>query len=419
MAANDVTIENLRQLLHIQTELREQAETRWRKAQRLLVGLLETFAPDEVDQRLKAGYPLDHLPVDELEHLVRQQVGNRLHNYQSLLNDSQTAQRVQNLRSQVEKLIPQVDELRKDNQELQNRINHLEAEKIDLLNQISALQAVSKVDQEAPITDRNASLEYHEGLPPEPAWMGSWRKTETFERDAGVLKIIAETGLARRPLIEAQAAELFGIKKAGGSIQALLTRVVDLHLIETFRPWTAEGAGTGGRYPDLIRLSDQGRLAYWLLTNQQPRTNEYDLLLERHVSPEHTLLNLQAADVLREAGYQVNLTPPEISLPDGGLFRPDFVIVDDQGATHFVEVERDTDKNIEQRQAKWRNFYQASGGKMYVVCDNRSCMRNIRSEINYCLGNKRLVVSMTNLADLQAGKRGERDSVWLEARNRG
>jgi hypothetical protein len=54
-----------------------------------------------------------------------------------------------------------------------------------------------------------------------------------------------------------------------------------------------------------------------------------------------------------------------------------------------------------------------------VVCDNRSCMRNIRSEINYCLGNRSLVVSMTNLADLQAGKRGEGDSVWLEARNRG
>ena len=97
--------------------------------------------------------------------------------------------------------------------------------------------------------------------------------------------------------------------------------------------------------------------------------------------------------MLREAGYQVNLTPPEITLPDGGLFRPDLVIIDEQGATQFVEVERDANKNIEQRQAKWRNFYQASGGKMFVVCDNRSCMRNIRSEINYCLGNKPLVVS--------------------------
>jgi hypothetical protein len=73
---------------------------------------------------------------------------------------------------------------------------------------------------------------------------------------------------------------------------------------------------------------------------------------------------------------------------------------------------------IEQRQAKWRNFYQASGGMMFVVCDNRSCMRNIRSEINYCLGNKPLVVPLTNLADLQAGKRGEGDRIWLEVKEK-
>lgn len=54
-----------------------------------------------------------------------------------------------------------------------------------------------------------------------------------------------------------------------------------------------------------------------------------------------------------------------------------------------------------------------------MVCDNRSCMRNIRSEINYCLGNKQLFISLTNLADLQTGKPGEGDSIWLEARNRG
>ena len=93
---------------------------------------------------------------------------------------------------------------------------------------------------------------------------------------------------------------------------------------------------------------------------------------------------------------------------------------DDQGApNYFVKVERYSVKNIEQRQAKWRIFYQASGGKMKVVCDNRSCMRNIRSTMNYCLGNKPLVMSLTYLADIQTGKRGEGDSVWLEERNRG
>lgn len=64
--------------------------------------------------------------------------------------------------------------------------------------------------------------------------------------------------------------------------------------------------------------------------------------------------------MLREVGYQVNLTPLEISLPDSGLFRPDLAMIDDQGVTYFVEVERDVDKNLEQRQAKWRNFYQAA-----------------------------------------------------------
>ena len=123
--------------------------------------------------------------------------------------------------------------------------------------------------------------------------------------------------------------------------------------------------------------------------------------------------------MLREAGYQANLTPPEITLLDSGLFRSDMVIIDEKGAPHFVEVERDANKNPEQHQAKRCNIYQASGGRMFVVCGNRSCMRNIRSEINYCLGNRPLVVSLTNLADLQTGKRGEGDSVWLEARNRG
>ena len=125
-------------------------------------------------------------------------------------------------------------------------------------------------------------------------------------------------------------------------------------------------------------ISPQDRLRN---LSANPANVHYDLLLERYVSPEHTLLNLQAADILWEAGYRVNLTPPEITLPDDVLFRPDLVITDEQGATHFVEVERDTDKNIEQRQAKWRNYYQASGGRMFVMCDNRSCMRNIRCPI--------------------------------------
>lgn len=115
----------------------------------------------------------------------------------------------------------------------------------------------------------------------------------------------------------------------------------------------------------------------------------------------------------------MNLTPHDVNLPDGGLFKPDLVLIDEQGALLFIELERDTDKSIEQRQAKWLNFYQASGGRIFVVCDNRFCIRNIRSEINYCLENRSMMLSITNLADIQSGKRGEGDSDWLEVRNRG
>jgi len=416
-----ITVENLRQLLHIQTELREQAETRGRKAQRVLVGLLETFAPDEVDQRLKSGRQLDSLPVEELEQLVRQHIGNQLNQAQALLKDSQSAKTLQQNRDQLDKLRSQFETLREENTRLAGQVASLETERNNLLNQVAALKSASPAFSEQSMNleeVKSTDAEKVNDRPPEPDWMVAWRQAETFDRDSRILIMLGKTGLSRRPVIESQAAEMLGIKKAGGSLQALITRLTDLQLIETFRPWAADGAGTGGRFPDLVRLAERGQMAYWLLTGENPSINEYDLLLERHVSPEHTLLNLQAADMLRDAGYQVNLTPPDVNLPGGGLFKPDLVLIDEQGTLLFVEVERDTDKNIEQRQAKWCNFYQASGGKMYVVCDNRSCMRNIRSEINYCLGNRSLVISLTNLADFQAGKRGEGDSPWLEVKQK-
>jgi hypothetical protein len=421
VAGEAITLENLRQLLSIQTGLREQAETRWQSAQRALVGLLEACAPEEVDRRLKDGQPVDSLPVDELEELLRRCLAERLR-LASLSNGTPGASAAQQ-QARLAKQEQQLQQAQEENARLQARLEALQREREALQARLAALEqvhAARPVDPAlAPRLDQPPLAPPGEGSAPVPGWMAAWRVTETFERDAGILAMLGETGLARRPLIEARAAELLGIKKAGGSIQALLARLAELGLVESNRPWEAEGAGSGGRLPDLLRLTERGELAYWLLSNRRAAANEFDRLLPLHVSPEHTLLNLQAADMLREAGYQVDVSPPEITLPDGGLFRPDLVIRASDGVTHFVEVERETHKNLEARQAKWRNFYQASGGRLYVVCDNRSCMRAVRSEINYCLGNRPLVVSLTNLADLQTGKRGEGDSVWLESRSRG
>lgn len=51
--------------------------------------------------------------------------------------------------------------------------------------------------------------------------------------------------------------------------------------------------------------------------------------------------------------------------------------------------------------------------------DNRSYLCNFRTEINYSLGNKPLIVSLTNLADLRTSKRGEGDKIRLEVKQKG
>ncbi len=417
MAGEEITVDQLRQLLGVQAELRQKAESRWQQAQRALVFLLESFAPEEVDRRLKGGQPLDSLKVDELSQLISQQINSRLRKSQD--GKVGNGEDMQALKIQILTVQGEMDRLKAENRRLAAETQALRDERDGLNNQLAALRQVSSIQVQKPVPAPNGhhpeELSRKDGAP-EPDWMVAWRKAETFERDAAVLRILGETGLARRPLIELQAAERLGIRKAGGSLQALFNRLEGMHLIELFRPWDNSGARAGGRTPDLVQLSEHGRLAYWLLSGADPVQNEYDALLARHVSPEHTLLNLQAADLLREAEYQVNSFPPDIHLPDGSLFKPDLMAVDANGQTYFIEVEVEANKNHEQRQAKWRNALQASGGQVYVFCDNRSCMRSIRSEINFSLGRQAGQCCVTNLADLQAGKRAADGGIWLDVR---
>ena len=410
MAAEVITVEHLRQLLHIQTELREQAETAWRRSQRALVSLLETFAPEEVDSRLKSGLALDSLPVDELENLVRQRLAQRLQQALLVLNEAGHNRPGHPIRIQLQNCQAALEKAREENRRLAEANHSAEQERDALLGQLSALQQVSRME--------NASAPSERTNPgptgaPEPDWLTSWRQAATFGRDAEVLKLLGRSGLARRPQVEILAAETPGIQKAGGSIQALFVRLADLGLLEVFRPWKQEGSGAGGRWPDLFRLTEKGELAYWLLCAQLPADNEFDRLLVRHVSPEHTLLNLQAADLLRQAGYQVDPAPADLHLPDGGVFHPDLQAVNPDGKVLFIEVERDAHKDSAQRQAKWRNALAAGGGELYVICDNVACMRSVRSEINYFLGSQRGRVFLATLAEAQAGKRSTDGSLWL------
>jgi hypothetical protein len=116
-------------------------------------------------------------------------------------------------------------------------------------------------------------------------------------------------------------------------------------------------------------------------------------------------------------GYQILEEAPDIQLPDGSVFIPDLIALDNKtGEMIFVEVERDTNKDRNVRTRKWRNVMNATNGNIYVVCDNINCERRILTEINQALDDMRFNSQLTNLNSLRKGKRGEEGSIWLTVR---
>jgi len=60
--------------------------------------------------------------------------------------------------------------------------------------------------------------------------------------------------------------------------------------------------------------------------------------------------------------------------------------------------------------ARWLRLHELIGGNLYVICDSRACIFMVRNQINYALGTRLVSLHLTNLVDLQAGKRGEGES---------
>jgi hypothetical protein len=188
-----------------------------------------------------------------------------------------------------------------------------------------------------------------------------------------------------------------------------------LHLLELIDLDLEPGGSAGGNNPDVIRLTESGKIAYQLLKGRGAVECEFDRLRKKHSTPEHTILNIQAAEFLTEFGdYQIQDQAPEIQLQDGGIFIPDIIAQDKKtGELVFVEVERDTHKDPGVRKRKWLNLFEVSHGNLYVFCDNIRCERSILNEINRALGQRFYNSFLTNLHSLRNGKRGNDGSIWL------
>lgn len=428
--AYEANLRQLRTLLDAQARLLTVAEQTAAETRVELERLAEALCPKLVDN-LRKGDPLglSQVPARALADAVLRDVQARL----ARLSAGEVAGRsVGRLYEEATRQVARLEqELATTRQELATKQAALEQAEL----RVAVLQQALEDSQRrlgqrqvspatpAPAAQGQPPSEPLPGIPsageqqPEPGegewlpeWVREWQRKKTYERDVVLLQVLAETGVARRK----RAAELFaarlGLEPSGGGISRAFQRLTRLGVAEVIEVRTE----TSGRSTHLLRLTERGRDAYRLLFHADPAPSQTTELLKRHKSPEHALLNLEAADLLREAGYEVDVFPGQIELPGGRLFAPDLA-ASRGGRTIFVEVERATRKAPDERGRKWDNYYDATGGQFYIVVADRSALDVIKSEILFWAGRRPLVLWMTSVSEAR-GRKG--DAVWLFKRGK-
>lgn len=242
-----------------------------------------------------------------------------------------------------------------------------------------------------------------------PEWARAWRGADKgFERSLDVILILGDTGLARRQDLIALIADRWNVTPGSGGIQRALTRLGRFGLVESL---AARQEARGWKPGGLVRLSERGRDAYRLITGKEPEPSQASELLRRHKSPEHAALNIDVAEMLWAAGYEVELFPPSVVTGEGE-FWPDLA-ARLEGAALYVEVERATFKNSQDRRRKWDLYHAVSGGHFAVAVASESEMIEIQREIVEWAGERPLTLWLTNL-EQAGGQQGER--IWLVKR---
>jgi hypothetical protein len=424
-------LSHLRSLLDVQVQLAQSQCDRETRARGKLVSALESLEPGAVEQLNRSGEVVDNLGIEALVEMfmriwqaeilrIRKSASEIDHPFEDHSAQNQS-QKFQALLNKANHLSEELDQARTDNQSLHQDLIEAQSEIRTLKDQLLVChQTIAASVENTPVEIRKTtSPQAVQPATDEPDWMVGWRSRRGFEREALFLRLLGETGLGRAPSVFREVARQANVKGTPNSIRDIARRLLEAGLVEVDDFWSKGGSSSGGRLPVIIRLSARGREAYHLLTRKEALPCEMDVMRQKHQSYEHAHLIIETAEFLEKENYRVMLSAPTAAgLSTNGTFKPDLVAIDQKDSIHYIEVERDTHKNSE-RLPKWRNFHAATGGKLYIICDNRTCMRATRNEItDVLLRHTPGDLHITNLADLRAGKRGEDGSIWLEKRLR-
>jgi hypothetical protein len=158
------------------------------------------------------------------------------------------------------------------------------------------------------------------------------------------------------------------------------------------------------------------------MTQKPPAENEYFSTRSAHSTDAHTLLVLKAANILAAEGYEI-VSRGEINLPlpDGRISSPD-ILARKNGQEIHVEVERDVNKgDVEARERKWQNAFDAGQGRLYVFCETENSQKKLVTEINRALASEsrlqRANTFMTNLEAIKLGTRHADGSIWVSQKH--
>lgn len=411
---NDITFDHLRSLLKVQADLRDNAERRAQEVVHILFDLLQVLAPDVSERLQKDGSGLDGMPLSQIGEILHAKSRQLLSDLASLkrpqIEDAEAI--IAKAYSKNTMLQSELKTARGQLAEIRSEVNRLHAEN-EAFKKGKGKKVETEPESHPPPLPKSDPPVNAEGIGVEPEWMKVWRKHPHFEKDSAGILILGHTGLARRPEIELEIGKKLNVSENSGTQPRIINRLRDAGMIRCEKVFQTKGASSGGTYPDIIHLTDHGRSAFRFLTGESAQANEFEQSQPAHVSPEHTLLNLEAADFLSSQGFTIVSKVPEIRLPNGGKFIPDLV-AEKSEHVYFIEVEQVGVKNNSSRITKWRNFHTATAGQIYVFCDNQECMQTIRKELLDIFGSQ-AEFSLTNLEKLRAGIR-KNGSIWLDVR---